>query len=272
MNELAQRVVSALILGPLVLLLVWWGNPGFALLMMVAAAAIIWEWNAIMRRLNDQAMVVAALCAVLAVLAAALGQWLAASLVLILGAAISQLLASRAGDAGRLLWLGMVYAALPAAALVFLRDDPQWGRSAIFWLLFIVWATDIGAYVAGRQVGGPKLWPALSPNKTWAGAAGGLTAALAVGLAFTYGLAARPDNLFGLVVLIVALSVAAQLGDLAESALKRRFNVKDSSQLIPGHGGVMDRVDGLVATAIVAGVIGAIRAGPDAAGAGLLLW
>ncbi len=272
MNELAQRVVSALILGSVVLLLVWWGNPGFALLMTVGAAAIVWEWNGITRRLNDPAMVVATLCAVLVVLAAALGQWLAALLALILGAAISQLLALRARQASRLLWLGVVYAVIPAAALVVLRDDPQWGRSAIFWLLFIVWATDIGAYFAGRRIGGPKLWPALSPKKTWAGAAGGLIAALAVGLAFTYGLAARPNDLFGLVSLIVALSVAAQLGDLAESALKRRFNVKDSSRLIPGHGGVMDRVDGLVAAAIVAGVVGAVRAGPDAAGAGLLLW
>lgn len=272
MSDLGLRVVSALVLGPLVLFLVWWGNPGFTLLVALGTAVIAWEWNSITRGATDRAMIAAAGGSIMAVLAAALGQWLPAVLLLVLGAAVGHALAKRSGKPGTLLWLGVLYAALPAAALVILRGDADWGRLAVFWLLLIVWGTDIGAYSAGRLIGGPKLWPAISPNKTWAGSVGGIAAALTIGLAFIYLFLPEPVSPLSAAAVIIGLSFAAQVGDLAESKLKRMFDVKDSSNLIPGHGGVMDRVDGLVVAALVAGVVGAARAGPDAAGGGLLLW
>ena len=169
------------------------------------------------------------------------------------------------------LWksVGIAYAGLPALALVVLRSDISLGMAAVFWLLIVVWASDIAAYFAGRIIGGPKLAPVISPNKTWAGALGAVVgSALAGGLAayVLIGTATVPA------FLAIALSIAAQAGDLFKSALKRKYGVKDLGTLIPGHGGVIDRVDGLVAAAIAAAVIGVLRAGPTAAGQGLLVW
>lgn len=272
MSDLGKRVASGLVLGPLVLLLVWWGSPAFALLAAAGAFAIVWEWSRITRSLrSDGAAYLAAATAGLAVITASAGHWLAAAAVLAAGVASAQLLARR-GDNDRLLWLGSLYGALPAGALVVLRGDPEWGLAAVFWVIFLVWATDIGAFFAGRFIGGPKLWPAVSPKKTWSGAAGGVVAALFIGWIFLYVVLPEREISWPLLALAIGLSVAAQLGDLAESSLKRRFGVKDSSNLIPGHGGVMDRVDGLIAAAFVAGLVGAVRAGPEAAGSGLLVW
>lgn len=139
---------------------------------------------------------------------------------------------------------GIVYVALPAMALLFIREQ-QNGAVLAFWTLAIVWATDTGAYFAGRTIGGPKLLPAISPSKTWAGLGGGMVAALLTGLAF-----ARWGGVpMGLALSSLALAVVAQGGDLFESALKRRAGVKDSGTLLPGHGGVLDRLDGMVPVA-----------------------
>jgi phosphatidate cytidylyltransferase len=171
----------------------------------------------------------------------------------------------------RAAWIvaGGVYAGLTFLAPLMLRADPVYGLPAIVLLFAVVWATDIIGYVAGRTVGGRKLWPAVSPNKTWSGAVGGLAGALAAGLAVG---ALSTNSLIPIAILSMILSMVAQGGDLFESAIKRRFGAKDTGDLIPGHGGLMDRLDGFIAAAFVAAVIGLVRGGPDAAGRGLLVW
>jgi phosphatidate cytidylyltransferase len=180
----------------------------------------------------------------------------------------SKLVARARNRAG---WLaaGGLYALVTLVAPLLLRADPVYGLEAVLFLFAIVWLTDVLGYVVGRVVGGPRLWPAISPNKTWSGALGGIFGALAAGLAV-----AAYDALASVPVAIVAmiLSMVAQAGDLFESAVKRRFGVKDTSHLIPGHGGLMDRLDGFIAAALVASVIGLLRAGPDAVARGLLVW
>jgi len=140
----------------------------------------------------------------------------------------------------------------------------------VIFLFAIVWMTDIGAYFVGRALGGPKHVPQVSPNKTWAGAVGGLAAAILVAVAVAK-LAALPA-IFALAMVALALSVFAQAGDLFESFLKRRFHAKDSGHLIPGHGGLMDRLDGFVTASVAAALIGLLRGGFEAPGRGLLVW
>lgn len=158
-----------------------------------------------------------------------------------------------------LLLSGVAYLALVTLSLLSLRHQPETGLQAVLWLLATVWATDIFAYVAGRGLGGPRLAPRLSPRKTWSGALGGLAAAVVVGACtawfFTGGSA------IGLAMAGGLLSVISQAGDLAESAVKRHVGVKDSGQLIPGHGGLLDRIDALMAAAVA---MAAIRLASDA--------
>ncbi|RJF91101.1 phosphatidate cytidylyltransferase [Sphingomonas cavernae] len=168
------------------------------------------------------------------------------ALGLIAGAAFFVTMAARSQQLG----IGVVYAGIPAASLLFLRDQDN-GLVLAFWTLAIVWATDIGAYFAGRLIGGPKLWPAVSPSKTWAGLGGGMAAALLTGLAFHHW-GALP---LGLALSSAVLAVVAQGGDLYESALKRKAGVKDSGTILPGHGGVLDRLDGVVPVAPMVAVL-----------------
>ncbi|MET0705947.1 MAG: phosphatidate cytidylyltransferase [Tardiphaga sp.] len=165
--------------------------------------------------------------------------------------------------------LGVVYAAAALAASVVVRLDPVWGFAALMFVLLIVWVTDIGGYFAGRGIGGPKLWPRVSPKKTWAGAIGGLVLSLVVAAGFAwYGV----GRLMPLLVLATVLTVVSQLGDLFESAVKRNFGVKDSSHIIPGHGGLLDRLDGYVFAVVAAALIGFVRSGADGVGRGLMVW
>jgi phosphatidate cytidylyltransferase len=157
------------------------------------------------------------------------------------------------GNKLRLSSLGVLYASLPAIALIWLRDDGRWGFWAVLFVVLAVVATDIGAYFAGRLVGGPKLAPKLSPNKTWSGLLGGMGAAAAVAFVFA-SVALAGANGSRLAVVGAVLALVAQAGDIGESALKRAFGVKDTSTLLGAHGGVMDRVDGLIAAAVVAGL------------------
>jgi len=165
--------------------------------------------------------------------------------------------------------LGVVYATAALAASVVVRLDPVWGFAALMFVLLIVWVTDIGGYFAGRGIGGPKLWPRVSPKKTWAGAIGGLVLSLVVAAGFAwYGV----GRLMPLLVLATVLTVVSQLGDLFESAVKRNFGVKDSSHIIPGHGGLLDRLDGYVFAVVAAALIGFVRSGADGVGRGLMVW
>jgi phosphatidate cytidylyltransferase len=165
--------------------------------------------------------------------------------------------------------LGVVYAAAALAASVIVRLDAVWGFSALMFVLLIVWMTDIGGYFAGRGIGGPKLWPRVSPKKTWAGAIGGWVLSLGVAGGFAaYGI----GQLIPLLLLATALTVVSQLGDLFESAVKRQFGVKDSSHIIPGHGGLLDRLDGYVFAVVAAALIGVLRGGADGVGRGLMVW
>jgi phosphatidate cytidylyltransferase len=165
---------------------------------------------------------------------------------------------------------GVLYGGGLALAPITLRSDVQRGFTALLFLFAVVWTTDIVAYFVGRALGGPKLAPSISPNKTWSGGIGGTAAAVvvAVGLGFATHLGA----LGMIAVLAAALSMIGQIGDLFESALKRRFGAKDSSNLIPGHGGLMDRLDAFLVAAVLAAIIGIGRGGIEAPGRGLLAW
>jgi phosphatidate cytidylyltransferase len=173
--------------------------------------------------------------------------------------------------ASRAAWLvgGAVYAFLMGWSPIVLRNDPQFGFAVIVFLFGVVWTTDILGYFGGRAFGGPKLAPSISPSKTWSGAiAGTLGAAVASGLVA----AALGVRVFPVIFVGVVLSLVSQAGDLAESAFKRKFHTKDASNLIPGHGGVMDRLDGFWAAALVAAVIGIARVGLTEPARGLLVW
>jgi phosphatidate cytidylyltransferase len=176
-----------------------------------------------------------------------------------------------AARSGKRTWLafGVLYSAAIAAPAIILRADEQLGFVAIIFLFAIVWATDTAAYLIGRRVGGPKLLPLVSPSKTWAGALAGLMAAMLAAAVVAKAAALSPRVL---VMLGLVFSACAQAGDLFESWVKRRFGAKNSGRLIPGHGGLMDRLDGFMAAALVAALIGVLRGGIAAPGRGLLIW
>jgi phosphatidate cytidylyltransferase len=237
-----------LVLAPPALVAAWFGGWVFAVFVVVAGVLMAWEWN----RLCLGAFGPAGwLLAAMALIVGALGTAAPFGTGLVIGlTALAAPFCQR--TAGRSPWwmlAGALYIGVPEMSLLWIRDH---GRDVLLWLLLLVWATDVGAYAAGRTFGGPRLFPRISPKKTWAGLAGGMVSAALIGLAVA-GAGGRP-SLF-LAGLSAALAVLAQGGDLAESWVKRYFGVKDSSGLIPGHGGVLDRLDGLLAAAPVVAVI-----------------
>ena len=163
-----------------------------------------------------------------------------------------------------------MYAAAILIAPVLLRRDMAWGFAAILFLFVIVWLTDTAAYFAGRAIGGPKLMPRASPKKTWSGAIGGSIAGAAGGALLAHQFGA--GNVAVVAIVALLLSIVSQAGDLLESAVKRRFNAKDASQLIPGHGGLMDRLDGFVVAAVAGALIGLLHGGVNAPARGLMVW
>jgi phosphatidate cytidylyltransferase len=165
---------------------------------------------------------------------------------------------------------GIFYAGVLLVAPLVLRHDAGLGFLAMVLLFAIVWTTDVLGYFVGRMIGGPKLLPAISPKKTWSGAVAGICGAMivAVLVAGFFG----SFNYAAIAGIALLLSVVSQFGDLLESWVKRRFGAKDASQLIPGHGGVMDRLDGFWAAALVACLVGLLRGGFDGATRGLLVW
>jgi phosphatidate cytidylyltransferase len=171
----------------------------------------------------------------------------------------------------RFLWMaaGAIYGLVAIVPPILLRHSHDFGLIAILFLFGVVWATDVGGYIAGRLIGGPKIWPAVSPKKTWAGTLGGIVAAILAGSLVSIGAGLGATHA---VLLSAILSVAAQAGDFLESAFKRRFGVKDASHIIPGHGGVMDRLDGFLVAALIAAAIGLAHGGWINPGRGLLVW
>jgi len=268
-NELALRVWSALLLVPLAIGTAYLGGWPFAVFWGAAAIGILWEWSSMVAR-NEQVSVLLAGGASLAlgVILVATGHVLPALIVVAMGA----LGAASLTLADRRMWVAgaIPYAGALAIAPIVLRSDGEQGFLAILFLFTIVWTTDIAAYFVGRALGGPKLVPQVSPNKTWAGAIGGLLASVVA--AIVVAKMAALTSFFALALLAILLSALAQAGDLFESFLKRRFNAKDSSHLIPGHGGLMDRLDGFVTASVVAAIIGLARGGFEAPGRGLLVW
>ena len=269
LSNLQTRVISAVVLAAVALSATWAGGIWFRLLAVAIGAAVFFEWATMAGRVASIRQQAGSWVLVgLVLLALAVGMDAQTVFLGALGAALLVFLYGRLAGEGGWLWLAVAYAAIPAAALAFLRDGDAAGLWAILFLFAVVWATDILAYFVGRAVGGPKLAPSISPGKTWSGAIGGAAAGTMAGIGVAAA-AASPASpwLIGLAALL--LSVLSQMGDLFESGLKRRFGVKDSGWLIPGHGGVMDRVDGLVAAAIALYVVGALAAGADMPAHGL---
>jgi phosphatidate cytidylyltransferase len=251
-GALGLRIASALVLGPLALILAWVGGPYFAALIVAAALGMSWEWARLSGAGGGATMLAVMATSLAASLAAAWGLAVPGLLVALIGAASVWGVAARA-DAAAPLWTaaGTAWLALPCVALLWLSRGEA-GRFLVFWLFAVVWASDVGAYAAGRTLGGPRLAPRLSPNKTWSGALGGLACAGIAGAGATI-IAGAP--LLQTTLLSLVLSLAAQLGDLAESLAKRHFGAKDSGALIPGHGGLLDRLDSLLTATATLGVL-----------------
>lgn len=248
-GDLGTRVLSALVLGPAVLLAVWFGGWVFLLLILAVALATTAEWVRLVEPERPFAPGAATAAAVAAVLGAQIvwGGTGAVAAVAALTPALyvgTRLMGARHP---KLLAVAVPYVAAGAAGLAWLRSDPVSGLGLLLFVVLAVWATDTGAYAAGRSIGGPRLAPRVSPKKTWAGLIGGMVSAALAGWAVAEAFdAARP----GLAALLGAvLAVVSQAGDLFESWVKRRYGVKDSGHLIPGHGGILDRIDGLLVAA-----------------------
>jgi phosphatidate cytidylyltransferase len=269
-GDLAPRLLSAVVLVAAACGALWAGGDVFALFWLLAAFAVNWEWQRLVGEAPARVARVAVGGAGLAGAAAfATAQMPGMALLdLALIAAVVAIL----GGAGRRVFAGggVAYAGTLVVAACLLRDSAEFGVLAIGWLFAVVWGTDIFAYFGGRLIGGPKLWPRISAGKTWSGTLVGVFSGALLGLVvarLVLGPQAALTPLFGLGLFSAAL---AQAGDLFESAIKRRCGVKDSSRLIPGHGGVMDRVDGFIFASGFAALFGALRA--DSAAAGLFLW
>lgn len=268
-SNLQTRVISAIVLAVVVLALTWAGGVWFRLLAVAIGGAIFFEWATMAAAVSSaRHRLVAGVMLALVLLGLATG---VSAGILFLGALAASVLTwihARAAGEGGWLWVALPYSAVPATALAFLRGSDTAGIWAILFLFAVVWATDILAYFVGRAVGGPKLAPSISPGKTWSGAIGGTVAGVVAGLAVVWA-SGSTTSAAVMAVAALALSVLAQMGDLFESGVKRRFGAKDSGFLIPGHGGVMDRVDGLVAAAVALYVAGALAGSLDMPAQGL---
>ena len=265
-RNLRDRIASAIVLVAIALLAAWWGGLPFRLFCAAVGGAVIFEWMSASRaQVADPLRIIAPglVAAVLVLLVVGSTAVIPATLAAIGVATVLGIAAKREAWSGA----GVAYALAAAIPLSFIRDDAGHGLAAIWFLFAVVWSTDILAYFTGRALGGAKLAPSISPGKTWSGAIGGLAAALVFGALMAWVLGMRLDVV--LLALMAGMSIASQSGDLFESWVKRRCGVKDSSHLIPGHGGVMDRVDGLLAAALLFWLVGSLLSGPRTSAAWL---
>jgi phosphatidate cytidylyltransferase len=267
-SEMMTRLVSAIVMAALalgsVLVSVW----TFVALVIAAGVTVSWEWGRLVRKAGFDAIAGIQSAAVASVaVAVALsrpGLALSAAILALVG---TGLLAVSSAAVGWSL-LGIAYSVLPAWSMVWLRSDPTLGATALLYLLLVAWTTDTASYGGGRLIGGPKLAPRISPQKTWSGLLAGILAPALVGYALALFL--QDTSAWRLALVSIVIAAACQAGDLGESAVKRRFGTKDMSNLIPGHGGLLDRIDGLLIAAIAAALI-ALR-DPTNPGRGLLIW
>jgi phosphatidate cytidylyltransferase len=269
-GSLRLRILSALVLAPIAIAAAWFGSPWLAIVAAIAGAVMAWEWAGLCRAggggragangvgasgvgASGVVLIGAVLAAIGAAVAAEAAGGIAPAIgVSLLGAAIVFGAARLAQDREpRWLALGALWIAVPCVLLLWLARIDGAGRFTVLWIFAIVWATDIGAYAIGRRLGGPLLWPRWSPRKTWAGLIGGAGCAALAGWGtariLMYIDPLGISSVLPLVLVSAGLAIVEQFGDLAESVAKRRFGVKDSSGLIPGHGGLLDRLDGLLA-------------------------
>jgi phosphatidate cytidylyltransferase len=267
-RNLLLRVVSSAVLAPIAIGIAYYGGWPFAVFWTAAAIAVWWEWTRLVHPAGHQGALITGICALaIQALLLMIGRADVAVMIAALGALGAAIISAR-----NAVWTaaGVVYASLLMIAPVMIRGEDRIGFFAIIFVFAVVWGTDIVAYFTGRAIGGPKLAPSISPNKTWSGATGGMIAAILAGSAV-----AAPSNLRAMVAIALiaaALSVVSQAGDLFESHMKRVFNAKDSGTIIPGHGGVMDRLDGFATAVVAALMIGAVRAGWNASAQGLIGW
>ena len=263
-SSLWPRILAAIVLVPAALGAVYLGGWVLAVWVVAAGVAMAVEWNAIVHRERmgwRLGLHVAALAASQALVALGHADWALASILVV--AIIGNVVAQGREERGLWVVLGVLYIAVPCLALVWLRDQAPYGLGMVIWLFLVVWATDSAAYLAGSAVGGPKLAPDISPSKTWAGAVAGLEAGIAATVGFAQLFGGTAD--LRLVAAGALLSLLTQCGDLAESSLKRTFGVKDASDLIPGHGGALDRLDGMIfATLGLAAYVAAANMSPVA--------
>lgn len=269
MSDLPARIWAAIALMVAALGSAWLGGYWFAGFWLIAAVLVNWEWQTL---IGGERRILRALCATAGLFFAARFAIDSAPRLSILSLAIGAAAAGLAGGPGLgsrfMAAAGVAYSGAMLASVCLLRASYPQGLHAISWLFAVVWGADVMAYFGGRFIGGPKLWPRVSPGKTWSGSVVGVLCGGAAGLI----VAPSGTAIGALFALGLVAAAIAQGGDLFESALKRRFGVKDSSHLIPGHGGLMDRLDGFIAAALFAALLGALRHGiPDLA-AGIFQW
>jgi phosphatidate cytidylyltransferase len=276
-SNVTLRIASAAVLAPIAIGFAYVDGWLFLVLCAAAAAGILWEWTRLVADHPDRRVLIPGLAALLAALfLTGFDQPGAAAATIVIGAALAggaiAALPRRYPARNPVGWAagGILYAGIAFLGPALIRSDPTLGFVAVLYLMVTVWATDIFAYAIGRTIGGPLLWRQVSPRKTWAGAIGGLVGGVAAGTMVAY--ASGIDRLAAIGVIALVLSLLTQAGDLFESAVKRRFGAKDASHLIPGHGGLMDRLDGFLVAGFAALLIGLLRAGTAAPAQGLLVW
>ncbi len=273
-SELRLRILSGIVLAIVVLAATWFGGLAFRVLAAAIGLLVYYEWSTMTRlaekdfRANAFGWLSVALVAALVVFA-----FDDLALPVLLGAAVLAIVYALASQGSHWLAGGVAYSGLTVISLAAIRGDTAHGFAAMLFIFAVVWATDILAYFVGRAIGGPKLAPSISPGKTWSGAIGGAISAVIAGTLLHMAFFSLDG--FWVPVIALVLSVFSQIGDLFESFIKRRFGVKDSSRLIPGHGGVMDRVDGLVFACFAAFLIAlgdAVVSGAANTPAGVILF
>ncbi|MFM7084219.1 MAG: phosphatidate cytidylyltransferase [Hyphomicrobium sp.] len=266
LTELQRRIFSGFILIGILLFFTLYSNTTFSILVCVTSLIVSWEWSRIVyKNTLNPLLFVQGICVFTCLLLSSRGYHLEALMILIFGLIFLILLSWT--NLPLLPSLGILYAGLPGVTLLWIKQDHSYGLYAILYIFFVVIGTDTASYIIGRRLGGKKLAPKISPNKTWSGFLGGISVPSLISIAFIV----LKQSSISLFFTTVILALLCQLGDLAESFLKRKFQIKDSSNLIPGHGGILDRVDGLIFASLGAGLMSLII-NPTFPAKALLFW